>query len=74
MTGRWIARLAARKGLDLRPVGYTLGWAFLGLGLMMVAPLVADLRDRDANASALAVSSLRAVIVGGSMALAAGRT
>ena len=56
--------------IDVRPVGYIVGWLVLGLGLLMLAPLGLDLADADANAGAFAVSAVLAVLIGAAVALA----
>jgi trk system potassium uptake protein TrkH len=60
--------------IDIRPVGYIIGWLVLLLGLLMILPLMLDLADGDANAGAFALSAVLAIMAGASMAVAcAGR-
>ena len=54
----------------IRPVGYILGWLVMLLGATMLAPLLVDLIDRDANAAAFALAALLAIVTGGCVALA----
>jgi trk/ktr system potassium uptake protein len=60
--------------IDIRPVGYILGWLVLVLGLLMILPLLLDLADGNVNAEAFALAAVLAVMAGASVALAcAGR-
>ena len=56
--------------IDLRPVGYILGWLVLVLGLLMILPLLLDLADGDANAGGFALAAVLAIMGGASVALA----
>lgn len=56
--------------IDLRPVGYIVGWLVAGLGLSMVFPMLLDLWDRQGNAGAFGLSAFLSVLVGGTLALA----
>jgi trk system potassium uptake protein TrkH len=60
--------------IDVRPVGYILGWLILTLGAAMLAPLLLDILDRDPNARAFALSAVLTTAVGAMLAVAcAGR-
>ena len=50
--------------IDIRPVGYIVGWLVLGLGLLMVLPLALDLADGDGNAGAFALSAVLSILIG----------
>ena len=56
--------------LDLRPVGYILGWLVLLLGVMMLVPLGLDLIDRNRNAEAFALSAVLTLVAGATVAVA----
>lgn len=56
--------------IKLRPVGYILGWLILGLGGLMIVPLLVDLANGDGNARAFALAAVIAMLVGGTTALA----
>jgi trk system potassium uptake protein TrkH len=56
--------------IDIRPVGYLLGWLVLILGATMIAPLLLDLVDRDPNAQAFALASVLSIVVGAGVAVA----
>ena len=56
--------------IDIRPVGYILGWLVLVLGLMMFLPLAVDLYNRDGNAVAFALSAVLTLVAGASVAVA----
>jgi trk system potassium uptake protein TrkH len=56
--------------IDIRPVGYIVGWLVLGLGLMMVLPMGIGLADGDPNARAFALSAVLTILVGAAVALA----
>ncbi len=62
--------------IEIRPVGYILGWLVLGLGGLMLVPFFLDLADRSPNAEAFALGSVLAMLVGATVALACadGRT
>jgi trk system potassium uptake protein len=60
--------------IDLRPVGFVIGWLVAGLGLSMVLPMVADLAAGQRNAEAFATAALLTVSAGIMMVLScAGR-
>ena len=60
--------------IDLRPVGFVIGWLVAGLGLSMVVPMAADLAAGMRNAEAFATSALLTVSAGIMMVLScAGR-
>ena len=56
--------------IDVRPVGYIVGWQIFGLGLLMTAPMVLDIADGNANAGAFAVSAVLTIFAGSVIALA----
>jgi trk system potassium uptake protein len=56
--------------IDIRPVGYPIGWMLLLLGGLMTLPMLVDLADGDANARAFVVSAVLTVVLGVSVAVA----
>jgi trk system potassium uptake protein TrkH len=56
--------------IEIRPVGYILGWLLLWLGAMMIVPLVVDVFHRHPNAQAFAMSAVLTMVLGGSVAVA----
>jgi trk system potassium uptake protein TrkH len=56
--------------IDIRPVGYILGWLVLLLGLLMLVPLGLDLVDGNRNAAAFAVSAVLTLVCGAGAAMA----
>ena len=56
--------------IDIRPVGYILGWLVLVLGILMLAPLLLDLYDASPNAQAFAVSAVLTIVGGAAVAVA----
>lgn len=56
--------------LDIRPVGYILGWLIAALGVAMSFPLAIDLVDGNGNAHAFALSMTLTVTCGGTLAFA----
>ena len=48
--------------IDIRPVGYILGWLVLLLGALMLPPLLLDLLDGDHNAQAFALASVLTMV------------
>jgi trk system potassium uptake protein TrkH len=56
--------------IDIRPVGYILGWLVLVLGLLMLVPFAVDLREGDVNAEAFALSAVLTIVVGAAVAVA----
>ena len=56
--------------IDLRPVGYVIGWLVAALGASMVLPMAADLESARPNARAFAITAIVTVLAGTLMALA----
>ncbi len=56
--------------IDIRPVGYILGWLVLVLGALMLLPLLLDLQNGDANAEAFALSSVLTIVAGAAVSVA----
>jgi trk system potassium uptake protein len=56
--------------IDVRPVGYILGWLVLLFGGLMVVPLLVDLYDGSPNAEAFALAAVLALVGGASVAVA----
>jgi len=56
--------------IDIRPVGYIVGWLTGLLGLLMALPLALDAADGDANAQSFGVSMLLTLTVAGAMIFA----
>jgi trk system potassium uptake protein TrkH len=56
--------------IDIRPVGYILGWLTALFGALMAVPMVFDLYQRDPNARAFAVSAVIAIVCGAGVAIA----
>lgn len=60
--------------IDVRPVGYVIGWLVAALGLAMILPMAADLAAGRGNAAAFATSGILTVVAGILMVLScAGR-
>lgn len=56
--------------IDIRPVGYIIGWLVAILGGLMTLPLLLDLWDGNANARAFALSAVICVLAGAAVATA----
>ncbi len=56
--------------IDVRPVGYILGWLVLVLGALMLLPLAVDLYDRDPNAEGFALSAVLVIVAGAAISVA----
>ena len=56
--------------LDIRPVGYILGWLTTLLGGLMALPMAIDLAEGDPNARAFAVSAVITIVCGSATAVA----
>jgi trk system potassium uptake protein TrkH len=56
--------------IDIRPVGYILGWLMTLLGTLMTVPMAFDLYAGDPNARAFAVSAVLTLVCGGATAVA----
>jgi trk system potassium uptake protein TrkH len=56
--------------IDVRPVGYILGWLILLLGIVMAAPMLVDLFDGEANARAFVVSAVLTIVIGATLSVA----
>ncbi|WP_424927773.1 TrkH family potassium uptake protein [Amaricoccus tamworthensis] len=56
--------------IDIRPVGYVIGWLVAALGGFMLIPLFTDLHVGDRNAGAFAASAILTIMVGTVTALA----
>ena len=56
--------------IDIRPVGYIVGWLVLVLGLLMLVPFGVDLREGDINAEAMALSAVLTIVIGATLAVA----
>ena len=50
--------------IDIRPVGYIIGWLVAGLGAGMALPMLLDVWDGHSNAVAFAVAALLGVFAG----------
>jgi trk system potassium uptake protein TrkH len=59
--------------IDVRPVGYLMGWLVTALGASMALPMAADLLTGDSNAQVFATTAIVTVVVGVLMALACSR-
>jgi trk system potassium uptake protein TrkH len=55
--------------IDIRPVGYIIGWLVAALGLAMAVPMLMDTWDGHQNAMAFAVSALLALVAGAGLAV-----
>ncbi|HMQ94930.1 MAG TPA: TrkH family potassium uptake protein [Amaricoccus sp.] len=56
--------------VDVRPVGYLVGWLVTALGLSMALPLVADLAAGSANARVFATTAILVIVSGAVLAFA----
>jgi trk system potassium uptake protein len=56
--------------IDIRPVGYMLGWLTTLFGALMAIPMVFDLYEGDPNARAFALSSVLTIVCGAGVAIA----
>lgn len=56
--------------IDLRPVGYVIGWLVALLGVAMTVPAGLDLIDGDANFGAFLAAAVVTLVSGGAVALA----
>jgi trk system potassium uptake protein TrkH len=56
--------------IDIRPVGYIIGWLVLLLGALMLLPLLLDLVDGDRNAKAFALASVLTMVAGATVSAA----
>lgn len=56
--------------IDIRPVGYIIGWLVAILGLLMSLPMLMDAWDGHPNAVAFAVSALLGILGGAVLAVA----
>ena len=56
--------------IDVRPVGYILGWLTALLGTLMIIPMVFDVYAGDPNARAFAVAAVLTIVCGGATAVA----
>ena len=59
--------------IDVRPVGYPIGWLVTALGASMALPMVADLLTGNGNADVFATTAILTGLVGVLMALACSR-
>ena len=59
--------------IDVRPVGYLIGWLTTALGASMAVPMLADLATGNRNAHVFATTAILTVVVGVLMALACSR-
>ena len=59
--------------IDVRPVGYLIGWLVTALGASMALPMAADLVTGDGNAQVFATTAILTGLVGVLMALACSR-
>jgi trk system potassium uptake protein len=59
--------------IDLRPVGYILGWLVAALGVSMALPMALDLRDGSDNAGIFATTAIVTVAIGSCTAFACAR-
>lgn len=60
--------------IDLRPVGYIVGWLTGLLGLLMALPALLDHLDGDDNGRAFLISMLLTLTAGAALVLACGQT
>ena len=56
--------------IEIRPVGYIIGWLVLGLGGLMLVPFFLELAHGNPNAEAFALASVLSMLVGASVAVA----
>jgi trk system potassium uptake protein TrkH len=56
--------------IDIRPVGYIIGWLLLVLGALMSLPLLVGLVDQRTNAQAFALSAVLTLVCGATVAVA----
>ncbi len=56
--------------IDVRPVGYVVGWLIGLLGVLMICPIVVDFHDGNANYRAFAVSLVLTVTTGAALTMA----
>lgn len=56
--------------IDIRPVGYIIGWLVAILGLLMALPMLMDAWDGHPNAVAFAVSAMLGILGGAVLAVA----
>jgi trk system potassium uptake protein TrkH len=59
--------------IDVRPVGYIIGWLILLIGALMILPLLVDLYDGSSNTGAFALSSVLTIVLGASLSVACAR-
>lgn len=55
--------------IDIRPVGYIIGWLVASLGVAMTVPMLLDTWDGHQNARAFAVAALLALVAGAGLAV-----
>lgn len=58
--------------IDVRPVGYVIGWLVAALGATMVLPLTADMIEGRGEQSTFALAALITILTGGALVLACG--
>jgi trk system potassium uptake protein TrkH len=58
--------------IDIRPVGYVIGWLVVAFGASMLAPLTADVLAGATRQPVFAGSAILTIVAGGAMALACG--
>jgi trk system potassium uptake protein TrkH len=56
--------------IDIRPVGYIIGWLVAGLGALMTLPMLLDAWDGHPNVVAFAVAALLGVLAGAALSVA----
>lgn len=56
--------------IDIRPVGYILGWLILMLGGLMCVPLLLELADGSRNAEAFALAAVLTTVAGATVSVA----
>lgn len=56
--------------IDIRPVGYIIGWLVAALGLAMAVPMLLDFWDGHPNATAFAVAAVLGLLGGSGLAVA----
>lgn len=56
--------------IDIRPVGYIIGWLVTLLGALMLLPMLLDAWDRDPNARAFAIAAIVSMLAGAAVATA----
>jgi trk system potassium uptake protein len=56
--------------IDLRPVGYLIGWLVAALAVSMTFPMAADILTRSGNAHVFATTAILTMVVGATMTLA----